>query len=206
MQQYGTPKIRKVRELTGLPIHYFVTLYMEAFVNIIDILGGIEIDVPNVNRRGGMFYNDPTPGGARINLTAGRQLLLGEDALGFVRFRSYLDGDLGRIRAQQQFMTAMAEQHMTLQNLTNISAIFREINEHVRTNFSAGDLLRYAILLRNLNLDAIQPFQVPGFLGYVGQISYFIPNHRELESLVQEHFMLSLDEPYEEPIDEDVYE
>ena len=186
--------IRKVRELTGLPIHYFVSLKMDGFVNVIDILGGVEIDVPNINNRGGMFYNDPTPGGARINIPTGRQTLNGQDALGFVRFRTYPDGDLGRIRAQQEFITALVEQHLNIGTLTNINRIFVQMYENVRTNFVAVDLLNYAILLRGIDPENIQTFQLPGGGGYVGAISYFIPNLRQIETLINEEFLLRVPE------------
>jgi len=183
--------IRRIRELTGLPVHYFVTFHIEGFREVVDILGGVEIDVPNL-RNGGMFYNDPTPGGARINLTAGLQTLNGSQAEGFVRFRGF-DGDIGRVERQQQFVTALAEQHLTIRNIANINALFGAINDHVRTNFSARDMIRYANLARAVNTEEIQSFQVPGHGAWVGQISYFIPNLRELETLVNEHFVLRLD-------------
>ena len=194
--------IRKIRELVGIPIHYFITIHMDGFANVIDILGGVEIDVPSVNR-GGMFYNDPTPGGARININAGLQTLNGQDSLGFVRFRSYPDGDLGRIRAQQDFIAAFAAQHITLQNLPNISSVFNEMSDNVRTNFTAGDLLRYGGMLRNLNSESIQTFQVPGHAAFVGEISYFIPNLAQLDALVNEYFVLRLDREAEPDGSED---
>jgi len=185
--------IRRVREFTGLPVHYFVTMQMDGFADIIDILGGVEIDVPNIGGRGGMFYNDPTPGGARINLTAGVQTLNGRDSLGFVRFRTYPDGDLGRIRAQQQFIEAFTAQHVTWQNLPNLADVFNEIYENIRTNFTAADLLRYGALLRDIDGENIQTFQVPGVPAYVGAISFFVPNLGQLETLVNDYFTLRID-------------
>jgi len=185
--------IGKIREFTGIPIHYIAVIHMDIFVNIIDILGGVEIDVPNIGGRGGMFYNDPTPGGARINLTAGVQTLNGRDSLGFVRFRTYPDGDLGRIRAQQQFVEAFAAQHLTWQNLTNLTNVFNEAYANIRTNIEAADLLRYGALLRDIDGESIQTFQVPGVPAYVGAISFFIPNLGQLETLVNDYFTLRID-------------
>jgi len=206
--------IRKVRELTGLPVHYFVSLKMEGFSNVIDILGGVEIDVPHVpNAHGfrGMLYEDPTRNsrgefvGARIRIPEGPRILTGNETLGFIRFRSYPDGDLGRIRAQQMFISALVEQHLNARTLGRINQLFGQMYENVRTNFAAADLIRYALLLRDLDPESIQTFQLPGSLGYVGSISYFIPNLSQLETLINEEFLLrpaQIDYEYYENSDE----
>jgi len=188
--------IRKVRELTGLAVHYFVAVEMDAFVNIVNIFGGVEVDVPIR-----MFYRDPTPGHELlIDLQPGLQVLNGAQAEQFVRFRGF-DGDLGRIQRQQQFISAFAEQKLRPQYIFRVNDLFAEIYDSVRTNFTGRDLLRYVSLLRTLDGENIQTFQVPGNAGFIGQISYFIPNLQALESLISEYFMLRLDEPqgYDEP-------
>src|SRR5207244_3379491 len=94
-----------VRALTGLPINYFVTVNFHGFLQLVDRLGGVWVDVDHR-----YFNNNTGPGGySAINLWPGYQRLKGYDALAYVRYRHF-DSDLFRVERQQLFLKALKSQ------------------------------------------------------------------------------------------------
>jgi LCP family protein required for cell wall assembly len=96
-----------VKKLTGLPINYLITVNFKGFVQIVDRVGGVWVDV---DRR---YYNrnvgTEATNYANIDLQPGYQRLLGVDALSYVRYR-HTDSDLYRLARQQQFVKALKQQ------------------------------------------------------------------------------------------------
>ena len=86
----------------------YICMDTAGFREIIDAIGGVDMDVPF-----DMDYEDPEQN-LYIHLKAGYQHLDGEKAEQFVRYRSgYLEGDIGRISAQRLFLTALVRQVKT---------------------------------------------------------------------------------------------
>jgi LCP family protein required for cell wall assembly len=96
-----------IKHLTGLPVNYLITVNFHGFKEVVDKLGGVWMDVDRryYNKNTGAYYDNY----ANINLQPGYQLLSGEQALDFVRFR-HTDSDLYRNARQQQFVRAVKEQ------------------------------------------------------------------------------------------------
>ena len=87
----------------GVPIHYHVKVNYEGFKQIVDELGGVEIYIEK-----DMHYNDNAQN-LHINISKGLQTLDGQKSLEYVRYRNYPNADIGRIAAQQKFMSAFAK-------------------------------------------------------------------------------------------------
>jgi LCP family protein required for cell wall assembly len=103
--------VRTVEFNTGLRIDHYVEIGFAGFANIVDSVGGVEIDIP----KGGM---KDTKSGA--DFEAGKQTLNGEQALAFVRTRYALKGsDLDRTKNQQKFLNALANQVATPSTVLN---------------------------------------------------------------------------------------
>ncbi|MGW0712009.1 LCP family protein [Streptomyces sp. NPDC002643] len=103
--------VRTVEANTGLRIDHYVEIGFAGFANIVDAVGGVEIEIP----KGGM---KDTKSGA--NFEAGTQTLNGEQALAFVRTRYALAGsDLDRTKNQQKFLAALASQTATPATVLN---------------------------------------------------------------------------------------
>lgn len=187
--------IQKVKMLTGMPIHYFMTIDFDAFIDIIDILGGVDFEIPF-----DMVYNDPVQG-LHINLKKGMQHLDGKKAHDFVRFRKgdpgykgYVTGDLGRIEAQQAFVRALCEQKIKPKYLLKATELFGAIKENVRTNYSAKDLLRHLKVVKNITGEDIMMHQLPNTTRTIGGVSYVIADEAETSRLVDEYFYPELKE------------
>lgn len=181
--------IQKVKMLTGMPVHYFMTVNFDGFKEIIDILGGVDFEVPF-----DMVYDDPAQN-LHINLKAGMQHLDGQKAHDFVRFRKgnaghkgYATGDLGRIEAQQAFMRALAEQKIKPQYLLKATELFNSIKENVRTNYSAADLIKHIGIIKNITGDDIEMHQMPGTTATIGGQSYVLCDEEATAELVNEYF------------------
>jgi LCP family protein required for cell wall assembly len=102
--------VRTVEFNTGLHIDHYVEIGFAGFANIVDAVGGVEIDIPQDIK--------DTKSGA--DLKKGKQTLDGQEALAFVRTRYALAGsDLDRTKNQQKFLSALANQVATPSTVLN---------------------------------------------------------------------------------------
>lgn len=132
---------KTVEHLLGMPVDHHVVVNMDGFRRIVDLLGGVTIDVEK-DMRYDDPYDDPP---LHINLRKGRQLLNGEKALHYVRFRNDGDGDVGRVRRQQAFLRAIAAEATKPQNLTKLPSLVATAYRAIRTDLPASDLARLAM-------------------------------------------------------------
>lgn len=132
-----------VEGLIGLEVDHHVVLNMDGFRRIVDLLGGVTVDVEK-DMRYDDPYDDPP---LHINLRRGRQRLDGERALHYVRFRSDGNGDAGRLRRQQAFLRALAAEAARPQNLAKLPSLISAAYRAVRTDLSLPDALRLALQL-----------------------------------------------------------
>ena len=175
--------IKCIKELTGSPIHYYAMVDLAGFETIVDVLGGVEFNVPQ-----NMEYNDPYQN-LKINLQKGEQHLNGNQAMQLVRFRRYAEGDVQRTRVQQDFVKAVIEQKLRPEYLLKLPELFREIAPYVSTNVALSDVLSKASALKLFTAeDAVQIHELPGMGAYVGNISYFLHDGAATYELCKEHF------------------
>jgi LCP family protein required for cell wall assembly len=124
--------LETVKALTGVPINYLISVNFIGFVDIVNKLGGVYIDV---DRR--YFNNHTGPFGyAAINLEPGYQLLNGKDALSFVRYR-HTDSDLFRVARQQMFVRSAKDQLRRI-STTDYLGIAGAIKRNVQVARSGG--------------------------------------------------------------------
>ncbi len=136
-----------VTTITGEPVHYYILMDFEGFTKIIDILGGINIDVPNPikdTRYPGPGYSYET-----FEVPAGLQHFDGATALKYARTRHDKEGDFGRAKRQQHVMQAARNKALSLGTIVNplkIGSILDVLGDHVHTNVG-GDVLEPLISL-----------------------------------------------------------
>jgi LCP family protein required for cell wall assembly len=119
----GTAKT--VRQLTGLPINYVITVDFHGFKELVVKVGGVYVDVDQ------RYYN-PTGGDyARINLQPGYQRLSGGAALDFARYR-HTDSDFHRIARQQQFVKAFKQAVQSNFSITKLPGIINVVVDSVQ--------------------------------------------------------------------------
>jgi len=175
--------IETVKELTGAPIHYYAIVDFEGFRNIVDILGGVEFDVPQR-----MKYRDPAQN-LNIDLKPGLQVLDGEKAEQLVRYRQYVEGDVQRTRVQQNFLKALFEQKCNSSYLLKVPELFGEISKSCKTNVTLGMILDNLNLFNSLDEYEFNVHDMPGEGAYVNKVSYFLPDYKKAYELFATHFM-----------------
>ena len=134
--------IEKIRELTDIDINYYAMIEPGTLGEIVDCLGGVEYDVEQ-----DMHYSDPAQD-LYINLKKGKQILDGDKAEQYCRYRSYVMGDITRTQSQQKFFKALFEQKLNIKYATKINDIYDIMCEKVKTNVSMKDIILICPCLR----------------------------------------------------------
>ncbi len=146
-----------VSDLLDLKVDYYVTTNFGGFAKIIDILGGVHIDVPSA-----MHHYDPDPDLA-IDLAKGPQILDGQDALRFVRYRGGPTADIGRTGRQQQFIKALANEMFSTKAVLKLPQLVPEILKNVHTNIPMKDMLYLADAAKDFEKGKIVTQTLPGY-------------------------------------------
>ena len=181
---------RHVARLTGFEADNYAILDLDAFVQVVDALGGVDFEVPVA-----MDYEDLGQG-LTIHLQPGMQRLNGYQAMGLCRFRSgYANADLGRIEMQQRFLKACAAQFITLGNIPNVSRVVEILSGSLETDLSGGNIAWFFRQLLRCRSEDIHFYTAPNRPADAGGISYTV---FELEPWL-ERINESLN-PYREPI------
>jgi LCP family protein required for cell wall assembly len=139
-----------VSSLLGLPVDYYLIVNLDVFKNIVDALGGVEVNVPYR-----MQYVD-VAGGLNINLQPGPQRLDGAQAADFVRFRGTLRGDYDRIDRIKTLAFAMLAQLRSLgvRAFSVVPEIVDRLIDDIETNASPALVLELLPRLTRLQLQA----------------------------------------------------
>ena len=175
--------IETVKDLTGMPINNFCKINFEGLRNIIDILGGVEFDVPM-----DMDYDDPAQD-LHIHLKKGKQTLNGADAEGLLRFRKgYATGDLGRIDMQQAFLKELINQKLSPKYIFKAVPVVKEISKNVETDMSVMYMLKYAWKFRDSDKVEFNSYTLPGAPKMIGGVSYYLCDEAATENLVRTQF------------------
>ena len=160
---YGTScVIDTVEQLTDITIDYYVKINFKGVVDLVDALGGIEVDIeaPDFNYNhgvncGGKFCEQNsdrnTSASGMIYLDPGLQTINGEAALAYARCRHlYLQSDIDRNRHQQQVVEAIAKKASSMENLTNLENILNSITKNITTNMSTEQILSFYDVLKSM--------------------------------------------------------
>lgn len=184
------PLVKEVQELLDVKLDYYVVFDTDIVHQIIDEIGGVEIDVPFR-----MKYDDPTQD-LHIDLQPGMQLLNGEQVEQFVRFRhnndmsiGYAMGDLGRIKTQQEFMKTLIVTLLQPKNLLKAKELITITVENTDTNVTVSDILKYITSVRKIKTDHIQTTTAAGSARYINGLSYFLLDEEETKRIIKEEFL-----------------
>ncbi|NLG88208.1 MAG: LytR family transcriptional regulator [Clostridiaceae bacterium] len=142
-----------LEEIFGITIDDYIIIRTEGFREIVDAFGGVYVDVPIY-----MHYEDPFQN-LYIHLEPGYQLLNGEQAEGFVRFRQGYtpEGEFKtysvyfRQKNQNAFLKAFYEQHVNLKNLGKLNDIVEIVKKNVRTSVNEwSEIVEYSKLAQKV--------------------------------------------------------
>lgn len=164
-----------VSGLLDVPINKYAQVNFDAFRAVIDILGGVEYEV---EKR--MHY--PPEG---IDLRPGRQVLDGDKALQYVRYRS--DGDdLTRIRRQQQFLGAVSTQAFKAATILKLPRLGAEVYSHINTNLSLPEMIGLAKVFLEAGTANLETVMLPGDYRTINGLSYWMPSAERTRRTIEQ--------------------
>lgn len=162
---YGGPELscRTVSSFLGVEPDYYVLVGFEGFQKAIDLAGGLEVEVDKQ-----LDYDDNW-GHLHIHLKPGKQMLTGEQAIGFVRYRQSKDGDgesdFVRIKRQQEFFRAAKARLADPQVMFRAPRILDRIRKDSQSNLIPSQIACLAQFVRTLPQSAIRTETLPALAG-----------------------------------------
>lgn len=155
---YGGAVMAKqtVANLLRVPIHYYALANWRGFIDVVDLIGGVDLYVEK-----DMYYEDPYAN-LVIDIKHGYQHMDGETAGKYVRFRKDELGDIGRVQRQQKFMKAAAEQMFSVQNVGKISSLMATIDKYVDTDLNTLTMLKAANSFKLFGEDKLRSCMLYG--------------------------------------------
>ncbi|NEX77477.1 LytR family transcriptional regulator [Bacillus thermocopriae] len=183
---YGGTKltIETVQELLDIPIDYYVKMNFYAFIDIVDALGGIKVEVPYE-----ISEKDSEDNHEAIHLKPGLQTLNGEEALALARTR-HKDSDYMRGKRQQEILKAILKKAVSVQSITKHGKLIEAVGDNMTTNMSFSEmksLIDYGLAGKGLSVDTVN---LAGSDEYINGIYYYKLDEESLEqtkSILQSH-------------------
>ncbi len=181
--------VSAVEKITNVEIDYYIVVNTNALIEIVDIIDGVEFDVP-IN----MKYDDPTQD-LHIDLKAGSQRINGEKAEQLLRFRhnndgssypaEYGDNDYGRMKTQRAFITEAAKQTIDVKNLFKANTIVKTVFKNIETNMEKEDLYKYIPAVAGFDMENIVSEQLPGESDKCNGLWFFLNNKAQTKNVVE---------------------
>jgi len=167
-----------VESLLDIKIPYYVKTNFEGFKDIVDTLGGVDLEV---EKR--MYYPQED-----IDLRPGQQRLMGDDALGYVRYRHDALGDITRAERQQKFLASLTREMLRAKTIIKLPKLVPQLMDAVETNLGIKDAIFLAKAGANLDSDSIVTATLPGtFLNYKG-VSYWKADDEKAKIVLNDLF------------------
>ncbi|NCB03957.1 MAG: LytR family transcriptional regulator [Clostridia bacterium] len=174
---------REVGEITGIYPDFYAVVNVESFIQIVDLFGGVEFDVPY-----NMVHLDKESKYS-INLRKGVQTLNGKKALQMVRYRGTSQSDFGRMELQRNFLVAIAKKVMREFSVTQIKDMIPIVNQSLQTNMPVKDMIWFYLnVISSLDMDNDVHFHaMPGTtFGYYNKQSYVYLGAEEMLALINQ--------------------
>lgn len=170
---YGGIDLAKetVEDFLGVKVDRYVIVNFNSLTQIVDAVGGIEVDVPfrMLNRL------------ENIDLQPGLQTLDGADALAYSRFRDTKSDDIDRAKRQQEVIEILAKKIFGLEGLKNLPELVKLMQENVETDVPVKEIFALAKLATDIIDNEIVSVVVPGKNERIDGLWYWSPDLAKLE-------------------------
>lgn len=157
--------VETVSKFAGVPVSHYVEVDFAGFRELVDALGGVDVDVP-------VQIKDRNVGSGVI--LAGPQRLNGDQALMLVRSRAFPTGDLQRIANQQVFLRALAAGVLSVRDPLKLRSVLSAGAETVTSDMSVAEMVDLGLALRGMDTANLETVSVPGEPDYIGGAAYVI--------------------------------
>lgn len=172
-----TSTIETVEELLDIPVDYYVKMNFDAFIDVVEALGGVDV---NVTKH--IDEMDSKDRHHAIQLEPGFQTLNGEEALAYARTRK-IDSDIERGKRQQEIIKAIITKASSAQSVTKYGNVIEAVGENMETDLSFNDMksfIDYVTAGTYLNVDTLT---LEGSNSTIGGVYYYQLDETSLEQV-----------------------
>lgn len=184
--------IRAINESFGMNISDYALISMAGIAEIIDLLGGVDIDVTEAERKAlnkGLFDLSPLSGMEQLTESGENVHLNGNQATAFARIRK-IDSDYVRTERQRTVLLAMADKIKSGASAGTIFAVVGTLMGYVETNLSFSEIMSVASMGLRMDLSTVEQFRVPADgtfeSGTYSGVWCIKPNFEKNEKLLKE--------------------
>lgn len=217
--------INTIQNYFDVKIDYYAKINFKGLVKLVDAVGGVEVDVPQV------LCTDSSNREGDVCINPGRQVLNGEQALVFARNRkAFADGDFRRAQHQQEIIKALVDKLKDINDVSTFMSILNTVSNSLDTNLTTKQILSFYDVAKNIvkkslssdEADLVNIQQL--YLSGTGQMIYderakmvlwdYVPNPESRKEIIQsmkenleltqheeiKRFSFSINTPYEKEI------
>ena len=154
--------MKTISHFIGVPVDYYVQVDFDTFIDVIDLLGGVDVYNDETLLLDPVSHGKDFP---KVKLTCcGLRHLRGRVALAYARCRyekqGCKDGDIGRARRQQKVIFAIREKILNPENFPNLMAqapeLYNTFSAGIHTNLTLDDAIKLAVLVRDIPRENIR--------------------------------------------------
>jgi LCP family protein required for cell wall assembly len=169
--------IETVEEMLDIPIDYYVKMNFNAFIEVVDALGGIEVDVPY--NRLEKDENDKNT----IQLKKGLQVLDGRHALALARTRK-LDSDLERGKRQQMILQAIIKEMVSVKSIAKYGDVIEAVGDNMKTDMTFKEMTSFWEYAKG-GMPQIDSINLKGYDDWSKGPYYYQVDKNDLENVSQ---------------------
>jgi polyisoprenyl-teichoic acid--peptidoglycan teichoic acid transferase len=186
--------VETVEATLGVPIAYYVTVNFEGFIEFVDLVGGITVEVDE--EIDDPTYPDSCYGYDPFYITPGIHELGGAEALKYARTRATFGGDIDRAGRQQQVVLAVRDKALRLNAVPRLLAqapqLWQSFQNNVHTNMGLEEAVQLALLVQdipreNIRTEVIDYDYVYNEMTWDGQ-AVLVPNRERIRLLRDQLF------------------
>ena len=146
----------EVSQWVGVPINRYLAVDQQGFKELVDVLGGITVDIPVE-----LHYRDRW-GRDLYRFASGRQVLDGEKALIYVKLTESSGDELGRVQRQQEFLKAVLKKARNQANILRVAEYNSIIRKYLKTDIKFEEMLKIGNFLKEIDSGNLDAYVLPG--------------------------------------------
>lgn len=170
--------VETLEELLEVPIDYYVKMNFNAFIDVVDALDGIEVEVPYER-----IEKDENDGNS-IHLKPGFQTLDGRHALALARTRK-LDSDVDRGKRQQEIVQAMMKKVTSVSSVLKYGDVIEALGDNMKTNMTFKKMMSFVSYGKN-GIPEIENVGIIGHDDWREYGYYYVLEEDSLEEVKEE--------------------
>jgi len=168
--------VQTVQRFLGIPIDHYVTVTFDGFRQIIDAIGGVDVDAEKRLQYSDPYDTSMGPDGLVIDIEPGPQHMDGLTALKYARFRADAEADFGRMRRQQQVAAAMVKAVARPATIARLPQLIGAVAKSLSTDLSLSEMLKFGLGAKSALSTPLRTGTLGGEPTLLGGVSYLIPD------------------------------